>query len=87
MQLRLRTSPGDVLISLAQRQHARCYSGATTPVGNGHQVGTGRGPGGGSSESAQVLAVLNSPEPSPCKRALDSLPGPGLWPQHPAVMQ
>lgn len=73
-------------MSSAQRQRARCYSGATTLARNRHQVGAGRGHGGGSSESAQVLGALMHRKLAPCKRAPDSLLL-RLRPQHPAIMQ
>lgn len=82
MGMQRATSPGGVLISSAQRQRTRCYSGPTTPAGNRHHVGTGRGRGGGSSVKAQVLATLSGPEPAPASLAV-----PGLRPRHAAVMQ
>lgn len=92
---------GGVLIP-TQRQHARRYSEATGPVRNGHQVETGRGPGGGSALSQIAFAVLmNGPviclscpvSASRATRAVSlqancGLPSRlGLRPQDPAVMQ
>ena len=76
------TSLGGVSISSAQRQRTRCYSGATTPAGNRHHVGAGRGHRGGSSVKAQVLALLSGPELAPASLAV-----PGLRLQHAAIMQ